>query len=207
MVEHYGSQCGYCTPGFVVSLFEAYYRDGCREPWQISDQLCGNLLPLHRLPADPRCGHCGVGAARNCRFADKFKQRLAAPLAPAEALAYAAGAERFFRPTSLADLFALKQKHPTARLVAGATEIGVEVNKKFKAFPLLISTEAVPELIKITKTAAAWRIGAAATLTAIEGNAGREFPSVAKMLRVFALPADPQPGDARRQSRDSLAHR
>ena len=43
MVEQYGSQCGYCTPGFVVSLFEAYYRDGCREPWQISDQLCGNL--------------------------------------------------------------------------------------------------------------------------------------------------------------------
>ena len=43
MVEHYGSQCGYCTPGFVVSMFEAYYRDGCQEPWQISDQLCGNL--------------------------------------------------------------------------------------------------------------------------------------------------------------------
>src|SRR5476651_1126593 len=43
MVEKYGSQCGYCTPGFVVSMFEAYYRKGCREPWQISDQLCGNL--------------------------------------------------------------------------------------------------------------------------------------------------------------------
>src|SRR3954469_25542555 len=43
MVEHYGSQCGYCTPGFVVSMFEAYYRDGCKEPWQVSDQLCGNL--------------------------------------------------------------------------------------------------------------------------------------------------------------------
>jgi xanthine dehydrogenase iron-sulfur cluster and FAD-binding subunit A len=40
MVEHYGSQCGYCTPGFVVSMFEAYYRDGCKEPWQVSDQLC-----------------------------------------------------------------------------------------------------------------------------------------------------------------------
>src|SRR5471032_1479808 len=43
MVDHYGSQCGYCTPGFVVSLFEAYYRPGCHEPAQISDQLCGNL--------------------------------------------------------------------------------------------------------------------------------------------------------------------
>ena len=43
MVENYGSQCGYCTPGFVVSLFEAYYRKDCREPWQLNDQLCGNL--------------------------------------------------------------------------------------------------------------------------------------------------------------------
>ena len=43
MVEQYGSQCGYCTPGFVVSLFEAYYREDCRDAWQLSDQLSGNL--------------------------------------------------------------------------------------------------------------------------------------------------------------------
>ena len=43
MVEHYGSQCGYCTPGFVVSMFEGYYRPGLKTPCQINDQLCGNL--------------------------------------------------------------------------------------------------------------------------------------------------------------------
>src|SRR5882724_3575668 len=43
MVEHYGSQCGYCTPGFVVSLFEGYYRPNRKTPCQINDQLCGNL--------------------------------------------------------------------------------------------------------------------------------------------------------------------
>src|SRR3982751_3545566 len=43
MVEHYGSQCGYCTPGFVVSMFEAYYRGDVRQPARINDQLCGNL--------------------------------------------------------------------------------------------------------------------------------------------------------------------
>jgi len=185
MVEHYGSQCGFCTPGFVVSLFEAYYRDGCREPWQISDQLCGNLC---------RCtGYRPIRDAATAALSqrkendlDEFKQRLAAPLAPAEALAYAAGADRFFRPTSLAALFALKHAHPTARLVAGATEIGVELNKKFTAFPLLISTEAVPELTRITQTAEAWHLGAAATLTNIGEALGNEYPSVTKMLRVFA---------------------
>ena len=185
MVDHYGSQCGYCTPGFVVSLFEAYYRDGCREPWQISDQLCGNLCRCTGYRAI-RDAATAVLAPQPVVGTDEFKERLGSPLAPAEALAYAAGTERFFRPTSLADLLALKQAHPDARLVAGATEIGVELNKKFKAFPRLISTEAVPELTRIAKTDAAWHLGAAATLTCIEEALDGEFPAVAKMLRVFA---------------------
>ena len=185
MVDHYGSQCGYCTPGFVVSLFEAYYRDGCREPWQISDQLCGNLCRCTGYRAI-RDAATAVLAPQPVVGTDEFRERLGSPLAPAEALAYAAGTERFFRPTSLADLLALKQAHPDARLVAGATEIGVELNKKFKAFPRLISTEAVPELTRIAKTDAAWHLGAAATLTCIEEALDGEFPAVAKMLRVFA---------------------
>ena len=43
MVAQYGSQCGYCTPGFVLSLFEAYYREDCRDSRRLSDQLSGNL--------------------------------------------------------------------------------------------------------------------------------------------------------------------
>jgi xanthine dehydrogenase iron-sulfur cluster and FAD-binding subunit A len=43
MVEHFGSQCGYCTPGFVMSMFEGYYRDGVKTAADINDQLAGNL--------------------------------------------------------------------------------------------------------------------------------------------------------------------
>src|SRR6266404_5051292 len=43
MVECHGSQCGYCTPGFILSLFEGYYRDDIRKEDQLDDQLCGNL--------------------------------------------------------------------------------------------------------------------------------------------------------------------
>jgi xanthine dehydrogenase molybdopterin binding subunit/xanthine dehydrogenase small subunit len=201
MVEHYGSQCGYCTPGFVVSMFEAYYRDGCKEPWQVSDQLCGNLC---RCTGYRPIRDAAVAAleARNVGSAlvagpegtptsggptlDQFAARLQVPVHPPVALNYTSGDAKFFRPTSLPGLFTLLETHPTAQLVAGATEIGVELNKKFKAFPLLISTEGVPELTRITATAEAWRIGAAATLTNVEEALGNEFPSIAKMLRVFA---------------------
>ena len=43
MVECHGSQCGYCTPGFILSLFEGYYREDLKSAWQLDDQLCGNL--------------------------------------------------------------------------------------------------------------------------------------------------------------------
>jgi xanthine dehydrogenase molybdopterin binding subunit/xanthine dehydrogenase small subunit len=186
MVKHYGSQCGYCTPGFVVSMFEAYYRKDCREPRQISDQLCGNLCRCTGYRPIRDGAVAALAQRATAGAADRFQQRLQAPVAAPAALDYAGAAERFFRPTSLPELFALMQAHPLARLVAGATEIGVELNKKFKAFPLLISTEGVPELTRVVATPAAWRIGAAATLTVVEEAVAAEFPSLAKMLRVFA---------------------
>ncbi len=186
MVEKYGSQCGYCTPGFVVSMFEAYYRNDCREPWQISDQLCGNLCRCTGYRPIRDAMSKAITERGPAGMDDAFQQRLSQPVSPPAGLDYAAAAERFFRPTSLPELFAIMQAHPSAQLVAGATEIGVELNKKFKAFPLLISTEGVPELTRVTATPAAWRIGAAATLTVVEEALAGEFPSLAKMLRVFA---------------------
>ena len=182
MVEHYGSQCGYCTPGFVVSMFEAYNRSDCQVSAKISDQLSGNLC---RCTGYRPIRDAALAMVAQCG-ADKFKARLKQPLAALGELDYAAGGERFFRPISLAALFALKAAHPSAQLVAGATEIGVELNKKAKAFPLLISVEAVPELTQIRETPTAWRIGAGATLTNIEEALGAEFPSLQKMLSVYA---------------------
>jgi len=185
MVEHYGSQCGYCTPGFVVAMFEAYYRAGCREPGQISDQLCGNLCRCTGY-RPIRDATVAALAGRPPAPGDAFAQRLTQPVRPPGALHYTVGDAKFFRPTSLPGLFTLLATYPTAQLVAGATEIGVELTKKFKAFPLLISTEGVPELTRLTATPEAWHIGAAANLTNIEEALGEEYPSIAKMLRVFA---------------------
>ena len=189
MVEHFGSQCGYCTPGFVMAMFEGYYRAGVKSAADINDQLAGNLCrctgyrPIRDAMTAVVAERDGAGSAGG---SDAFAERLKAPVAAPGWVNYTGAGEQFFRPTTLAELFALKAAHPAAKLVAGATEIGVELNKKFKTFPVLISTEGVGELTQIVATPTAWRIGAGATLTAIEEKVAAEYPSLAKMLRGFA---------------------
>jgi len=186
MVEHFGSQCGYCTPGFVCSLFEGYYRNDLRTDTDLDEQLAGNLC---------RCtGYRPIRAAAKAAFEkqtsprdddDAFAARLSGAPPEMPAVEYAAGDEYFFRPASLKELFALRRVHPNARLVAGATELGLEITKQFKKFPVLISTEAVPEMRELACTGSEWMVGAAVTLTEIEDALGDEFPMLADMLRVF----------------------
>jgi xanthine dehydrogenase molybdopterin binding subunit/xanthine dehydrogenase small subunit len=185
MVKHYGSQCGYCTPGFIMSMFEGYYRDDLRETWQIADQLCGNLC---------RCtGYRPIrDAAREAflcpgKAQDRHAARLRGEQPVLAPLRYESGQESFLRPDSLEELLALARRDPGARLIAGGTEIGVEINKQQLRCPRLVSTEAVPELREIRQTDAAWHLGSAAPLTAIEEALGGVFPSFGKMLWLFGF--------------------
>ncbi len=77
LVDHGGSQCGFCTPGFAVSLFEGYYRPECRERWQTQRPALRQSLPLHGLPADPRRGQGRFDArSPESLAADPFNLRL-----------------------------------------------------------------------------------------------------------------------------------
>ncbi|HEV7866391.1 MAG TPA: FAD binding domain-containing protein, partial [Chthoniobacteraceae bacterium] len=165
------------------SLFEGYYRDDLREHWQVADQLCGNLC---------RCtGYRPIRDAALHAFAqrtgeDRFSARLQQPSVSVAALRLENGAEAFLRPNSFPELFALKRQYPTAPYVAGATEIGVLINKRYLRFPQLISLDGIEELRRIETTPEAWHIGGAATLTAIEEVLRDELPAFGKMLRLFA---------------------
>jgi xanthine dehydrogenase molybdopterin binding subunit/xanthine dehydrogenase small subunit len=185
MVERHGSQCGYCTPGFIMSLFEGYYRGDIRTQDQLDDQLCGNLC---------RCtGYRPIRDAAIAAFAerhkknghDAFAERLKQSSVDLSEMEYSCDEEKFLRPTSLPELLHLRQEFPEARLIAGATELGLDITKRYKKFPTLISVEAIPELKKIESTDSEWHIGAAATLTEIEEKMADEFPALGRMLRVF----------------------
>ena len=182
MVESYGSQCGYCTPGFVMSMLEGFYRD-IEKPEAIADQLCGNLC---RCTGYRPIREAMLDACAKREPQDRFIAQLGNARFLASPLDYEASGQRFLRPTSIAELLELRAIHPGAVLVAGATEVGVEVTKKAKRFTLLVSTEGVDELRQVKRVGKEWHVGGAATLTALEEALGGAFPAIQKMLLVFA---------------------
>jgi xanthine dehydrogenase molybdopterin binding subunit/xanthine dehydrogenase small subunit len=204
MVERHGSQCGYCTPGFVCSMFEGFYRNDLHTHDDLDDQLSGNLCrctgyrPIRDAAIEAFLLRSSRGNEAQTKSKNKletsyvishgqdiFAERLKQADAKPGAAEYEFAEEKFFRPTSLTELFRLKKKNPDARLIAGATELGLDITKRYKKFPTLISVEAVPELKEITSTKTEWLIGAAVTLTQIEDKMAGEFPALGDMLRVF----------------------
>jgi len=185
MVQNHGSQCGYCTPGFVMSLFEGYYRGDIRQPDRLDDQLGGNLCHCTGYRPIRQAAFEALRERHNKDGQDGFAERLKKSAPPLAEVEYEAGGERFFRPVSLVGLLQLLGRFPEARLVAGATELGLDITKRFKKFSALISVEAVPELKEIQRTDSGWLIGAAATFTQIEEQLAGELPALADMLRVF----------------------
>lgn len=180
MVEALGSQCGYCTPGFVMSMFAACYRDDLHEEWQKEDQICGNLC---------RCtGYRPIRDALNktagLQRKDHFQKMLKEPPS-ARGLSYQHQEEQFYIPTTFAELWKAWESAPKARCFSGATDLGLDITKKRVRFGALISLESIPELQKIEDHGDYWYLGASVALSDVESFAQKNIPSLARMLRYF----------------------
>jgi xanthine dehydrogenase small subunit len=174
IAERGGSQCGYCTPGFVMSLFAEQYRPG-REGSCDAHSMGGNLCRCtgYRPLKDAALA---IGTAPE----DRFRERLARP-APEVG---AAASEGFARPGTLRECFRLMEEHPGARLIAGGTDLAVESNLRFRRFPYLISLEALRELRMFRENAEALEIGAGLPLAEID----LPHPVWREWLELFASP-------------------
>jgi xanthine dehydrogenase small subunit len=162
IAEHGGSQCGYCTPGFAVSLFAEYHRPGrvgACDPRAMGGNLCRctGYRPL-------RDAALGLGIPPD----DDFQRRLRQPAPPLGAFSLPHAEFGFERPSSLSDCLTLLEAHPESCLVAGATDLAVEASLRGRRWPLLVSLEAVPELREFHDSGAEVEIGAGLTLSEIE---------------------------------------
>jgi xanthine dehydrogenase small subunit len=161
MVRRGGSQCGYCTPGFVVSLFCEYYRpdrDGY-DPESISGNLC--RCTGYRPIADV------VRGLPQPDPDDPWLDLLRRP-APSPAAVEQVGDRRFERSTSLARVFACQAEHPDAVLLAGGTDLMVYANQRHERWPMLVALDAIEELARFEVRQDEIVIGAGVPLSRIE---------------------------------------
>jgi xanthine dehydrogenase small subunit len=191
-----GSQCGYCTPGFVCSMAAEYYRPG-RRPSNGSDAESDhehgpNGFDLHALSGN-LCRCTGYRPIRDAAYAlgvpspdDSFVARLSEPPTEPAATQLSYEGRSFARPETLADALRLLHADPGATLLAGSTDWGVEVNLRGTRAASVIAIDRLPELRGLVVDADRIEIGAALTLTEIEQRLGGSVPLLAQMFPQFA---------------------
>ncbi len=177
-----GSQCGYCTPGIVMSLFEACYREDLSESWQVDDQLCGNLCRCTGYQPIREAGR----ALASTQPDDRFRETLLNSSPPDIRITYQHESQVYLCPGTLQELWDAIDGAPRARLIAGGTDLALLVTKRFEELPELLSLEGVPELRGVRVGTDKWSVGATTLLSDLEAQAAKGLPLIARMLRFFA---------------------
>jgi len=207
LADGHGSQCGFCTPGFVMSLFGLYKTESAPDRTAVNDALAGNLCrctgyrPIvdagsamyalgHAVPADEQ-GWLEAPAGSKSPVARAAEAKLAKQLAGLRrrkglTLSHVSGT--FHAPRTSKELAALRLRRPEARILAGGTDVGLWVTKQHRQLGDIIYVGNVADLAGIERTDAGLAIGAAVTLTDAADALVRVFPELNELYRRFASP-------------------
>ena len=194
MVECHGSQCGFCTPGFVMSMWSSYeqHRAAGTVPTRqaLADELSGNLCrctgyrPI--LDAGQRMFELPAAALDTTPVVKALRD-----LAMPGTFHYGQGAG-FHAPKTLDELACLREAKPDARLLAGSTDVGLWVNKQFRELGEIIYLGSVAELQRIEPLDAGGQgglwIGAGASLEAAWRTLAQRWPALTDVWLRFASP-------------------
>jgi xanthine dehydrogenase small subunit len=195
IAERGGSQCGYCTPGFVCSMAAEYYR--ANRAAQVSEASTDsehgpNGFDLHAMSGN-LCRCTGYRPIRDAAYAlgepaedDALAARRSEPPPeiPHTRVSYD-GAE-FVRPSNLEEALTLIAQRPDATVLAGSTDWGVEVNLRGVRAALVVAIERLPELREFRVDADSIEIGAALSLTEIELRLAGRVPLLDEVFPQFA---------------------
>ncbi|WP_088282715.1 xanthine dehydrogenase small subunit [Ideonella sp. A 288] len=205
MVGCHGTQCGFCTPGIVMSLAGLMQTQPCPSRKQVNDALQGNLCrctgyrPIvdaalqaaDTAQADPAAlkidDSADLDALREIRRDAAPTYSLDGELLVQPVVRTRKG-HLFLSPSSVAEVAQALAEHPEATLLAGSTEIGLKVNKQFWRPEVIVYLGGVAELRTVRTSPAAWHIGAAVPLERVMHLVAAELPDFAEVLRRFGSP-------------------
>jgi xanthine dehydrogenase small subunit len=215
MVDFHGSQCGFCTPGFVMSLFALYHASppspatagvppasgqeradrtpavpGEPSRSRVNDAIAGNLCRCtgYRPIVDAGLAACAAGRQDRFTANEHETARALAALDDGDDL-FTGTPERFFAaPSSIGALAALHAGHPDAVLIAGATDVGLWITKGLRDLPKIIWLGRVKGLDEIEDGAGQVTFGAAVTHAAAQPHLAAIDPDLGELMRRFAGP-------------------
>ncbi|MDO7899409.1 xanthine dehydrogenase small subunit [Pseudomonas citrulli] len=188
MVDCHGSQCGFCTPGFVMSLFALQKNSEHPDAHKAHEALAGNLCrctgyrPILAAAEQACCG----------KQPDQFDARQAQTIAHLKAIAPTqtgelnSGDKRCLVPLTVADLAELYDAYPQARLLAGGTDLALEVTQFHRTLPVMIYVGNVAELKRVERFDDRLEIGAATSLSDCYEALNAEYPDFGDLLQRFA---------------------
>lgn len=186
MVETGGSQCGFCTPGFVMSLFALYKNIDHPTRVEIDDALTGNLCrctgyrPIVEA-ASRACVHKGIDHF-NSGEPDIVKLLKSIP---AGSFGIQAERQRYFKPSTIQEALSLRSSFPDATLICGGTDVALRVTKRHELIKEIIDLSDVHEIKQITCDEKVLSIGAGVTLNDAMPTLEKDLPALYSMLRVF----------------------
>ena len=202
MVACHGSQCGFCTPGIVMSLVNLVQVLPQPSRQQITDSLSGNLCRCTGYkPIIEAAEQACTQRPADLRLQDQADVPLLQQIARAKTPTLSLDGEiilqpvvrtrkgnEFVSPATLAEVADYLVKHPQTTLLAGSTEIGLQVNKQFSRPEHLMYLGNVSELRQVQDSARAWRIGAMVSLEQVLDLVRTAYPDFAEVLRRFGSP-------------------
>lgn len=188
MVDCHGSQCGFCTPGFIMSLFALQKNSKGYDKGATMEALAGNLCRCtgYRPIIDAAEQAC---CQKQPDQFDAFESNTVAQLkaiAPRETAELNSGDKRCLVPLTVADLADLYAANPEARLLAGGTDLALEVTQFHRELPVMIYVGHIEDMKRIEVTDSAIEIGAAAALSDCYEALSREYPDFGELLHRFA---------------------
>lgn len=190
MVDHHGSQCGFCTPGFVMSLYAMYQQGEWRpEREEVLDHLSGNLCRCTGYrPIIDAALHMHEYAAQRLDTA-KLTQQLRDLRAESRGETLQCSDEvggAYFAPRSGDELSTCYQEHPDAILLAGGTDVGLWVTKQLRPLKTVIYLGDADDLRSIEKREGYLHIGAAVSLNEAYQALVDEYPEAQELWKRFA---------------------
>ncbi len=184
MVDSHGSQCGFCTPGFVMSLYTAYQTERSLTRNQVDDVLAGNLC---------RCtGYSPIATAAMRMYEYKEPSvkgnnvlEQLQDIRRNEVLELNWADRKYYAPASLTEFATLYAQYPNAHILAGGTDVGLWITKQHRDLDTIIYTGGVQELLAIDETSDQLVIGSAVTFSDAHPPISRLYPDFGELIRRF----------------------